>query len=68
MTRRSLGTARYGLTFFSGEMAVIHAVALVQALTYCTERPKRACVFEKGLAIVIDDETLAECWKKSSQY
>jgi hypothetical protein len=65
MTRNTIGTARYGLTFFSGEMAVIHAVALIQALTYCSERPKRACVFEGGRAIGIDDDTLEKCWKKS---
>ncbi len=65
MTRNTIGTARYGLIFYNGELAVIHAVALIQVLSYCTQRPRRVWVFEGDRAIVIDDGTLDECWKKS---
>jgi hypothetical protein len=65
MTRKTLGIARYGLIFDSGNMAVIYAVALIQALSHCAEKPKRVIVFEGDTAITIDDGTLEKCWIKS---
>ena len=65
MTRKTIGSARYGLIFHDGEMAVIYAVALIQVLGYCAQMPRRVWVFEGDRAIVIDDETLEKCWEKS---
>ena len=65
MTRKTIGTARYGLIFHDGQMAVIHAFALIQALGYCTEKPKRVFVFEGDRAIAIEHGTLEQCWTKS---
>ena len=65
MTRRTIGTARYGLMFHSGEMAAIHACSLIQALAYCTEKPQRVLVFERDVAAVVDEHTLNACWIKS---
>ncbi len=65
MTRKTLGTARYGLIFHDGQTAVVYAVALIQALGYCAEKPKRVCVFEGDRAIAIEHGILDQCWTKS---
>ena len=65
MTRKTIGTARYGLIFYSGQIEVIYACALIQALGYCTQKPKRVFIFESDRALCIDGETLDSCWTKS---
>lgn len=37
MTRKTIGTARYGLIFDDGETTVLYAVALIQALGACSK-------------------------------
>lgn len=65
MTRRTIGSARYGLIFPNGQIEVIYAVALIQALGYCVEKPRRVFVFESDRALCVDGDTLEKCWEKS---
>lgn len=65
MTRKTIGTARYGLIFHDGQTLIIYAVALVQALSWSAEKPRRVLVFERDRATYIDNDTLDKCWIKS---
>lgn len=65
MTRNSLGTARYGVVQHDGEITVVYAVALIQALTMFCLRPRRVFLFENDRVCVIDDNVLEICWLKS---
>ncbi len=64
MTRNTVGSALYGLIFHDGKMYVIYAVALIQAISYCTEKPRRVIVFEGDVATCIDEATLETCWNR----
>ena len=68
MTRRTIGSARYGLIFPNGQIEVIYAVALIQALGYCAEKPRRVFVFESDRALCVDSETLEKCWTRTRNY